>query len=299
MTKPKSLQRPLIELTTAAIFWGFGFVATVWALPYLSPSAIIAYRFLTSFAVGAIAFLFIRPDISHFKNEFRFAIFAGLGLGFCLFLQTLGLQYTSATNSGFITTLYVIFVPFVARIFLKEKLYLFHWFCVGLAMLGTAFVVNLGAVELNKGDLLTLACALVASCQIVYISAIASRSRHPFVLNTLQSFWAGAPFLLALFFESGAEKWNLMAMSPQGWWGMLSLTFGSTVLAFYLQMKAQKEINTSLASLIYLLESPFSCLFAVLLLGERLEFSQILGASLIVGSCLLATWFESRKSAAA
>jgi drug/metabolite transporter (DMT)-like permease len=296
LIKQRSLQRPLIELTIAAILWGFGFVATVWSLPYLSPSAIIVYRFLTSFGVGASIFLFTRPPLAQFKNEFKFSIFAGLGLGLCLFLQTMGLQYTSATNSGFITTLYVIFVPFIARIFLKERLYLFHWFCVTLALIGTAFVVNLGNLDLNKGDLLTLACALIASCQIVYISSIASRSHHPFILNTLQSFWAGAPFLIALTFESGAEKWNLLSMDSRGWIGMLSLTFGSTVLAFYLQMKAQKQINTSLASLIYLLESPSSCLFAVLLLGERLQPPQVLGAVLIIGSCVLATWFESRKS---
>lgn len=294
LTKRKSLLRPLIELLIAAVFWGFGFVATIWSLPFLSPSAIIAYRFLTAFVVGAFALPFLNLTKTELLNEFKLSAAAGLLLGLCLFLQTVGLQYTTATNSAFITTLYVIIVPLVARLFMNHKLYFFHWLSVAIALVGTAMIVKLSRLELNLGDSYTLVCAVVASLQIVYISWISKKSKDPFALNTFQSLWAGAPFLIMLGPELELGKWNLFALNVNGWIGMLSLTFGSTLLAFYLQLKVQKELKPSLASLLYLLESPFSCLFAVILLKETLELSQYLGALLIVFACLLATWFENK-----
>lgn len=293
MIRQKSLLKPSIELLVAAGFWGFGFVGTVWVLPFLSPSAIIAYRFLTAFFVGLLFFPWVNWKEVKLFRELKYSIFAGLALGFCLFLQTWGLELTSATNSGFITTLYVVLVPFIARIFLKERLHPMHWLCVGIALLGTALIVQLGTVDLNIGDLLTLACALVASVQIVYIGVITHKSRNSFVMNSLQSFWAGAPFLFML--SMGKGKWDIMALDQRAWIGMLLLTFGATVLAFFLQLKAQKDMPSSLASLFYLLESPFSCFFAILFLGEVVTAQQYLGAALILASCGLAVYAEKKR----
>jgi drug/metabolite transporter (DMT)-like permease len=287
------LLKPSIELLVAALFWGFGFVGTVWVLPFLSPSAIIAYRFLTAFIVGICFFPWVNWREIKLIREIKYSVPAGLGLGLCLFLQTWGLEMTSATNSGFITTLYVVLVPFIARIFLKERLHPLHWLCVGIALFGTALIVQLGTVELNAGDLLTLACALVASVQIVYIGVITHKSKNSFVMNSLQSFWAGAPFLAMLLLGKG--KWNILLLDRRAWVGMIILTFGATVLAFYLQLKAQKDMPSSLASLFYLLESPFSCLFAIIFLGEVVTPRQYLGAALILASCGLAVYVEKRR----
>lgn len=293
MTRQKSLLKPSIELLVAAAFWGFGFVGTVWALPFLNPSAIIAYRFLTAFVVGLFFFPWVNWKEVKLHREIKYSIFAGLGLGLCLFLQTWGLELTSATNSGFITTLYVVLVPFIARIFLKERLHPMHWLCVAIALFGTALIIQLGTVELNTGDLLTLAGALVASVQIVYIGVITHKSKNSFVMNSLQSFWAGIPFLAMLFLGTG--KWNILALDHRAWIGMLLLTLGATVLAFFLQLKAQKNMPASLASLFYLLESPFSCFFAILFLGEVVTPRQYLGAGFILAACGLAVYVEKRR----
>lgn len=286
--------QPIIELTLAAVFWGFGFVATVWALPFLSPAAIIFYRFITCFIVGLFILVFLKVRGQPLINELKLSIFAGLALGLCLFLQTWGLLYTTATNSGFITTLYVVLVPFLASIFLKERLYLFHWLFVAIALLGTALIVKLTDLSINVGDLLTLACAFAASIQIIYISWIANKTKHPFIFNTFQSLWAGLPYLLFLPAEHSSGKWDLISLDHLAWIGLLSLTVGSTLLGFYLQIKAQKKLSSSLASLVFLLESPFSCLFAIFFLKESMTLSQVSGAVMIVSACALAVWFEGK-----
>jgi drug/metabolite transporter (DMT)-like permease len=283
---------PSFQLLLSAIFWGFGFIATVWALPTLSPAAIIFYRFIVCFFIGLFSLYFFPLRGKALINEFKLSGFSGLSLGLCLFLQTWGLLYTTATNSAFITTLYVVMVPLLAKLFLKEKLYSFHWFFVFLAIVGTALIVQLGHISLNKGDLLTLACAFAASIQIVYVSWIADRTQQPFIFNTFQSFWAAVPFLLFLPLELEADKWNIFNLDTLGWIGMLSLIFGSTLLGFYFQIKAQQKLSSSLASLIFLLESPFSCLFAIYFLSESITLLQFLGAIMIFSSCALAVWFE-------
>lgn len=292
MTNQKSLLKPSIELSTAALFWGFGFIATVWALESLAPAAIIFYRFTISFAVGLVALLISGVSMRSLKKEAIMASWAGIFLGMCLYLQTWGLEYTSATNSGFITTLYAVFVPLLERLFFKKKLSIWHGLCVVLAIIGTAMMLKVQTLELNAGDLLTLACAVAASLQIVYISWITPKSENAFAFNSFQSFWAGAPFLLLFPFSEGS--WQLTEIRGTALWGMLSLTFGSTLLAFFLQIRAQRKMSSSLASLFFLLESPFACLFAIMILREQVSLFQGIGGALILFACALALWAENR-----
>lgn len=296
MTNQKSLLKPSIELVFASILWGFGFVAVVWTLPFLSPSALICYRFLIASVIGWLYLKARGRRPQDLQREFKLAIIAGLSIGLSLFLQTWGLQFTTATNSGFVTTLYVVFVPFMARLFLRERLPWIHWLFVGLALIGTTLVVRAQTLEMNKGDVLTLGCALMASLQIVYVASIADQTKDSLALNTFQSFWAGAPYLLMIPFEVRHGTWNLFRMNSLGWIGFLSLTLGSTLLGFFLQLRAQKQLSPSHASLLFLLESPFACFFAIWLLDERLTHWQMAGAALILGSCIFATIFEGRKS---
>ena len=292
MAMSKNILRSTLELILAGVLWGFGFVANVWCLSALSPSSIVFYRFVISGALGLLLFPILKVNRADIRTEFRISIFAGVSLGLCLFLQTWGLQYTTATNSGFITTLYVVIVPIISWLSLKEKLAKYHWYFVVLALFGTMLVVHLQTLELNKGDLLTFLCAIVASVQIVYISQVSGRSRSPFVFNTFQSLWAGAPYILFLAKPGEILHWDLGRMDSKAWMGFLSLTFCSTSLAFFLQIRAQKYLSSSHASLLYLLESPFSFLFAYFLLSERMSRVQFLGAGLILLSCALATLFE-------
>jgi drug/metabolite transporter (DMT)-like permease len=294
------LLKPSIELLFATVLWGFGFIATVWLLPFLSPAAILSYRFIFTFIIG----LAILPLLKVLKlqrrdwrqavrEEFKYSAPSGLLLGLCIYLQTWGLEKTSATNSGFITTLYVVFVPFIASIFLKEKLDPLHWVGVFLALLGTGFIVQLRDLQLNFGDLLTLGCSIVAAIQIVYIGWIGNRSHSPLTLNILQCLWAGLPFLS--FAPLQHNKWLLSSLDFKAWLGLLALIFGSNLIAFSLQLKAQKEMPASLASLFYLLESPLACLFAIFFLNETLVWSQGLGAFLIFTSCGFALLAEKKR----
>ncbi len=278
--------KALLELSFAGILWGFGFIGTVWALKYLSPSAVIFYRFLLAFIGGAAILAVSKVPFAVWKNEFKLSLIPAIVLLLTLLTQTMGLQYTTATNSTFITTLYVVLVPLFRALTKEERLSWVHWFCVLLALLGTGFIVEIQKLnELNWGDLLTLICAIFAALHILVVGQRALRTQNDFAFNTFQSFWISVFSLLAFPFTKG---WSLQSgLDTKAWIGILSLGFGSSMIAFYLQVRSQKDLSPSVASLLFLLESPSSCFFAYLLLGEQLNSWQWVGACLILISCAL------------
>jgi drug/metabolite transporter (DMT)-like permease len=287
--------RPLIELSIACIFWGFGFIATIWVLQYIGPAAIIFYRFILAFIFGvAVLAFFRRPSQAVLKNEFKLAAAGGFLLSLTLVLQTAGLQFTTATKSAFITTTYVIIVPIFSHFVFKQKVRPLHWLWVLVACIGTLLIVDLQSTRWDWGDSFTILNAFVAAAHILYVGQIAPRSQHPFVYNVLQSLWS-AIFCLCLIPVN--SRWNLLSLDFRAWMGLLSLALGSTLLGFFLQVRAQKLISPSVASLIFLLESPFSFIFAFWLLHERLTALPLIGAVLILASCLAATFTQSSPPA--
>jgi len=290
---PKSTAKPLIELTIASVFWGFGFVATIWSLQHLSVSAIIFYRFLIAFFAGLIL-LPLTPNWKKiFWPELRLSLPAGFFLGTTLLLQTWGLQYTTATKSAFITTLYVVIVPLIAHFLLGQKLRSLHWLWVLVATIGTLLISGLTLSGWTLGDSLTFLNAITASFHILYVGKVAARSSHHFTFNTFQSFWIMIISLFLIPFDDG--NWSLSLMPEKAWMGLLSLSLGSSLLGFFLQVRAQKELNPSVAALLFLLESPMSFVFAYFLLGERLSPTQFLGAILILLACLGSTLRITQK----
>lgn len=280
--------RAATELVLAGILWGFGFVATVWALQSVSPSVSMLIRFGVSFVLGELIAVYILKKTWSF-DYVKLSFISGSFLGLTLLLQTIGLQYTSATNSGFITTLYVVLVPLFGSFFLRHR---FHWLqilCTATALIGTGLMVNLHQLLFNIGDLYTFICAITAAVQILYIGQIAPKIQDSFRFNNFQSFWS---FLLALIFVPFDHMPFRASFDKYSIFGLISLTLGSTLLAFYLQVRAQKVLSASTCSLLLLLESPFACLFAILLLHESMSLSQGIGAFLILSSAMISVWVE-------
>jgi drug/metabolite transporter (DMT)-like permease len=287
--KQESSQKPSIraisELAFAGLLWGFGFIGTVWALAALSPSAILFYRFSIAFVAGFLVLLFSRTSKSVLLSEMKLTFIPGIFLWLTLLFQTTGLQSTTAINSSFITTLYVVIVPILRAFTSKERLHWMHWFCVALAIFGTALIVEIQKMSmLNWGDLLTLICALFAAVHILSVGQRTFRTQNDFAFNVFQSMWVAAFALLALPLSG---SWNLSSLDSKAWIGILVLGFGSSLIAFYLQVRSQKKISPSIVSLLFLLESPASCYFAYLFLNEKMDGIQWLGAGLILVACAL------------
>ncbi len=283
----------IFELIIAALFWGFGFVAVVWALEAMTASEITWMRFAIAFAIGLP--LVLIGGMKHWRETLTLSFWPAVCLIGTLFFQSWGLKYTTATKSGFITTLYVVFVPILESVLLKRGLPLGLWLCVAGALIGTILIVDLGFSTINVGDLLTFVCALFATAQIYSLGLISPRVRQPFFFNITQSLW-GTVLLLPLVLNS--KFWTqpeLLIEAPiKVWVGMFSLAIGSTVIAFYLQVRAQAKLSPTVSSLLFLLESPFAMLLSIYFLGESLGFLESVGAALIFASAAAASMLETR-----
>jgi drug/metabolite transporter (DMT)-like permease len=276
-------KRATLELILASLLWGFGFIATVWALQGFSPLWVTFLRFALASFISLIWVLF--KERRHLNQEqLKISLIPGILLSGTLILQTWGLKFTTATKSGFITCLYVLFVPILERVFLKQPLSALHFVFVTVALFGTALICDFQTGDWNRGDLITLACTLVASAQIFWFALIHQRIGSAVAFNSLQSLWSAG--ICALFLPMAGPMPTFTAIPFMAWLGIAALTIGSTVIAFALQVRAQKSISPSTASLLYLLESPFAMLFAILLLRESLNWTQGIGAFIILAAVL-------------
>jgi drug/metabolite transporter (DMT)-like permease len=282
------------ELLLATIIWGFGFTASIWALTAFDPITISIVRFGVSFLIGVVA-LVAYPKWRHEFSRANFfgSMVPGLMLGATLCLQTWGLEYTTATKSGFITTLYVVTVPILDAMFFHVRLDRRHFIWVLLALVGTAMMVQLQLGQLNTGDLLTFACSFTAAFQILFIVQVSGRITSPFAFNTMQSFWCA---LAAVIFIPFYGHLHIHTPSFQAALGLCSLTFLSTLLAFALQVKAQKVLSPGISSVIFLLESPFAAIFAMIFLHETLTVWQSIGGVLIFVAAYRATQGAGHES---
>lgn len=287
--------RAVAELAFAGILWGFGFVATVWGMTAFTPTEVLVYRFIVATVLGEILYLIFRgPSLRSAKSDLIRALPAGGMLGSMLLLQTIGLKFTTATKSGFITSLYVIMVPLINTWFFKQTSSWRNYLLGALALLGTFILMDANLQGVNSGDLWTLGCAFIASFHIIYIGKISNKVGNGFRFNNFQSMWALIVLAPLLLFQD-TVTWKVTNL--QAWTGVLAVGLGSSIIAFYLQVRTQRVLSDTTASMLFLLESPFAALFGFLLLNERLSLFQSMGAVIImVASILQILWDPSAKT---
>ncbi len=308
--KKLSQRQAAVELVVTSAMWGFGFIATIWALEAIGALWVSSLRFfIAAIFMGASGILFSLVVNKRFPKsmnvkELNMSAAPGFFLAGTIVLQTKGLLYTTATNSGFITTLYVLFVPLVEMLCFKKKLHRVHGFLVAIALIGAALMCKLnlqqGLQGSALGDLLTLGAALFATAHIIMVGTVSKKTASVLTFNTLQTLWAALwATAFALYFEGSFEGVlrSLHDASPRVLLGGLGfLIFGSTIFAFAMQIRAQKVLPASLASMIFLLESPFAALLAFLLLGEKIDSLQAFGGVLILASAAFSVRLETKAT---
>ncbi len=280
----------IFELCFGSMLWGFSFVATTWCLESFSPAYIVGLRFLISFLVSFLIFNIIPRRKIDFKL-IKIAIIPSLLLCILMLFTAWGQKYTTATNSGFITCLYVLNVPLFEKFFSKRSIPRIFWLFILVGLVGSGLICNLQTLSFNFGDFLILIGSLFAGAQIYWFSLIAKKIDSGFIFNTWQSFLSMLlPLAYALSFDKAPSH-----ITSKAWLGLIIMSIGSTLIGFALQVRGQKKISATTASIIYQIESPIAAIFAYFLLGERLSSTQLLGASLIFGAALGASLISSKQ----
>lgn len=284
------------------IIWGGTFVIIKSALNDVSPMLFLGIRFL----IAAIIFLPFVPKI--FKGISKKTIRGGILLGFLFFLgfaaQTIGLKYTSATKSGFISGTFVIFIPFL-QFFIERKVpSKMNLLGVLFVIIGLIFLSSKGqnfldifseiGSNFNIGDTLTLLCSILFAMYMVYLDKITRE--NPFMpLVILQIFVTGLSALLisAFNFTFNLEQIHLHVTSNLVF-ALLYTSILATIITTTLQTKFQKVVTPTKAGIILSLEPIFAALAAFFILGEKVSNFGFMGCILIFTGLLVTEILEKR-----
>ncbi len=289
MRRP-ALRADLLMLLTAMI-WGSAFVAQRLGMDAIGPFLYTGLRFsLATLIVLPLVLLLGRRQGDKAPEPMnRGLLFGGIAMGLALSLginlQQVGLLFTSVTNSGFITGLYVIVVPLLG-LFLGHKTGLGTWLGAGLAVVGM-FLLSVGdGFHVASGDWLQLAGACVWGVHVLLVGFFASR-HDPLRLALLQFATCA---LISLVLAISTEQIQLAAILAAGPAILYGGIFGVAV-GFTLQVVAQKDAIASHAAIILSLEAVFAAIAGALFLGEALALKGYFGCALMfVGMLVAQLW---------
>lgn len=291
-----------IALISITIFWGVTFAIIKLALDDISPMFFISIRF-TLAAMILLPFLW-KPL---FNSSFD-TIIAGLFLGLLYFIgfatQTVGLYYTTATKSGFITGTFVIFIPILQMIIEKRAPSRGNIIGIVLVVIGLILLSSKGITFLdiiselgsnfNFGDFLTLICAVFYALYVVYIDIITKKFDYKPLIILQVVFTGAAGFAFTfLFNQLGIENLRY-SFNQTVLLVILYTAVFSSVLATAIQTKYQKTVTPTKAGIIFSLEPIFAALFAFLIINERVSSFGILGCIFIFTGVLVSELLDKK-----
>ena len=276
----------ILLLLLATSIWGFGFIATRWTLEAFDPIWANALRFSVA-AIGSFPFLLYKNSFFRKNHILKQSFISSLFLLGILLFQTIGLSLTTVAKSGFITTLYTLFIPLISMVIFKKKFKPSFWFLVFLATFGMALMCNLEMKDLNLGDFFTLICSFSAAIHIIYIGKVANEIESAVEFNFLQNFFVAIISVPLAYFYKGSADFSTGFQNEMALWGFFYLGIISSMISFTVQVVAQKKIPDHVAGLIFLTESPFAAFFGFIFFKEALNSMNLLGALLIILSALL------------
>jgi len=269
-----------LYLLATTLIWGNTFIAMKFILREATPMLNVGIRFGVAALFFLIAFrgkLFPLPKSNIIKGSI---------LGLFLFLgfasQNIGLQYTTASKSAFITGLMVVFVPFLQIVIERRSPKLGNILGVVIVTAGLWLLTSPAGSEFNIGDALTVVCAIVFALYIVYLDVISKEiTTERLVFMQIASTGVFA-WIAVAFFED-----PVVSFSPISLASLLYLTFLATVLTTYIQTRFQKDTTPTRAAVIFSVEPVLASISAYFILGEQLGALGIVGGGMIVAGVLI------------
>jgi drug/metabolite transporter (DMT)-like permease len=282
-------------LLFAAVIWGAAFVAQRAAMQHMGPLGYNGIRF----ALGALVLLPVMharraEAAANCASDTSLYLRGGLLAGLVLFvgasLQQAGLVYTTAGKAGFITGLYVVGVP-ILGLFIGQRTPALTWLGAGLATVGLYLLSVSGRLEINPGDALVLACAVVWAVHVLLIGRLSPRT-DPLRLAAVQF---GVTALLSLAAAAAFERTTLAGIVAAKW----AILYGglcSVGIGYTLQVVGQRAAPPAHAGLLMSLEAVFAALTGGWLLGEVLGRRELLGCGLMLAGILVSQVCRAKKA---
>ena len=279
-------------LLIAALIWGMAFSAQKTGMRSLSPEWFTCLRSIIGFLVLIpVIYFFSRKnnkpliprEPGSIKTLMTGGIACGVVLAFASTTQQYGLIYSTAGKAGFITTLYIVFVP-IAGVFLKHKISFLVWIAAVLALFGSYLLCSPDGSSINAGDIWLFVCALLFSIHIIVIGYFAPAT-DCIKMSCVQFATTACVTGFAALIKQDEITAGLLrdAAIPLLYCGICS-----SGIAFTLQIISQKYIAGAAASILMSMESVFGVIGGFIFLGEKLSGKELCGCGAIFAAVILA-----------
>lgn len=265
-----------ISLVMAALISGLSFVAQKLGMNYVGP---FTFNTLRCF-IGCISLLPVMFVFSKEKCSIRGGILAGVVLFIAFSINQSCMIYADAGKAGFITSLYLIFVPIIA-LFMKHKLGTNVGISIFVALIGLYLLCAKGAMQFDLWDIFLLVSAFFFALHIIIVSYYSKRS-DAIKLSAIQFLIAGMLSLPLMLFVEAPTPELIIA----GWKPILFIGVIVTGVAYTLQIFGHKATKPILATLILSSEAVFAVLGGIVLLGETLTIREITGCIVMLAAII-------------
>ena len=270
-------------MIVVAIIWGTGFVVTKLAM---DNGIGVYYLLFIRFLVASILLMFVifLKKIKIKKEMLLPGIIQGVLLTLGYSIQTMALNYTTPAKNSVLTGLNVIFVPYILLIFFRKKLDIFTIISSILAFFGTLLLSgNISSFsEINKGDLLSMLCAIFFALYIIVIDKYANKI-NVFVMSFIQFFTVMILCLLLSLTEGEIKQLNSTSLIS-----MIYLGVFGTFVAYNLQIMAQKVLSASRTVLFLSLVVVFGVLISIISGYESFSLNILVGTLLVFAGIVIA-----------
>ena len=283
--------RSNLLLILASIIWGCAFVAQNVGMNYIGPWTFSTIRFLIAgFSLLAIIPILdkkrthvIRPKTKEEKQKLLLgSVLCGLALSIGSIVQQIAMLTVPVAKAGFLTTLYVLFVPIITLLFGK-KIPLKVWIGIAMALFGLYLLSMAGNLALGIGEIFLILAAFLFAIHIIIIGHFSTRV-DPVRSSCGQLLIGGfATVIPMIVIERPTIVSILAAYIPLLYTGIFS-----SCVAYTLQIFAQKEANPTIAGMLLSLESVFAALAGYLILNQVLNTRELIGCVLIFIAIVIA-----------
>jgi drug/metabolite transporter (DMT)-like permease len=276
----------VLALLAVAAAWGSTFFLTKDLLTGMDVADYLALRFL----IASVALIAVHPPaISRLSRLDRGrGVALGITYGIAQLVQTEGLRHTSASVSGFVTGMYVVFTPLLAAVILRHKIGRWAWVAVVLATVGLG-VLSLRGFTMGTGELLTLAAAGLYALHIVGLGAWSTPS-NAFGLSALQM------LVITAVCGIGAIPGGFTLPSGAGdWTAVIYMALVAGAFALIVQTWAQAHLTPTRAAIAMTMEPVFASAFAVLFGTESVTGRMLIGGALVMSAMYLVELAPRRK----
>ena len=279
-----------LALLTATVLWGSAFASQNMAMDYMNPFAFQAIRCLIA-VIGMLPVIAIFDRSNHLSGFWKkwadpalwkAGILCGIPLFLACNLQQIALVDTDAGKAGFLTAMYILFVPIIG-IFRKQKPAWNIPISVLIAVAGLYFLSCTDNLRISLSDTLLLGCAVMFAVQITFIDIYAGKL-DALRLNAIQGLTCAILSAIVMLISEPLPTWDGITKCA---FPLLHVGFLSMGVAYGLQIIGQKHMEPTGASLIMSLESVFAAIFGIIILQEKMSQREITGCLLLFCAVIL------------